>query len=249
MRKIEEIREAFSKGHIVVGKRGVFVIYNNPPKGEYWISQSIDGDQKPVFEDLLNSADILRISTKIGESATIGFLSNKVIGGEFQDTVFMRIEEELTREQIKERKAAIQPDEKRKQDMQDLFNKHFDGVDLDDKSEVLSNAANWLMAVMEYNKPNAAPISVFRSWKELKKYAQAFYQTYPKIGEMEISDPTATFPNGYVEFTIASKKNEEFVFPEKAKDLFYKMLLASESYYMEFYIADDEVYITIDFYA
>lgn len=249
MRKIEEIRETFSKGHIVVGKRGVFVIYNNPPKGEYWISQSIDGDQKPVFEDLLNGADTFKISTKIGESATIGFLSNEIVGGEFSDMLFPRLEEELSHEQIRKKMEGIPKDEKRQQDMQDLFLKHFDGVDIKDEREVLSNAANWLMAVMEYNKPDAVPISVFRSWKELKKYAQAVYQAYPKIGEIEISDPTTTIPNGYVEFTIASKRDEEFAFPQKAKELFYRMLLASESYYMEFYIAEDEVYVTLDFYA
>lgn len=249
MRKIEEIREAFSKGNIIVGKRGVFVIYNSPPDGEYWISQSIDGNQKPVFEDLLRDSDRFRISTRIGESVTIGFLSDKAVGGEFNDVFFPRVEDEASQAEIKKKLDSIPKNEKRQQEMQDLFQKHFDGVDINDESAVLSNAANWLMAVMEFNKPDAAPISVFHSWKELKRYAQAFYQAYPKIGEVEFGDPTTVSPNGFVEFTIASKKDEEFVLPEKAKELFYKMLLVSESYYMECYIAEDEVYVTINFYV
>lgn len=249
MRKIEEIREAFSKGHILVGKRGVFVIYNNPPAGEYWVSQSIDGNHKSVFEDLLRDSDRFRISTKIGESVSVGFLSDKAIDGEFEDMVFPRLEEELSQAEIKKRLSESPKDPRRQQDMQDLFLKHFDGVDIKDEGAVLSNAANWLMAVMKYNKPDAAPIKVFHSWKELKRYAQAFYQAYPKIGEVEFGDPTTISPSGFVEFTIPSKKDEEFILPAKAKELFYKMLLVSESYYMECYIAEDEVYVTIDFYV
>lgn len=249
MRKIDEIREAFSKGHIVVGKRGVFVIYNNPPKDSKWISQGIDGNELLTFVDLLGGSGLFQIATKINDSVTLGFLSDKTIDGEFQDTIFPRLEEELTREQIKERKAAIQPDEKRKQDMQDLFLKHFSGINTDDEREVLSNAANWLMAVMEYDKPDAVPLKAFRNWKELKRYAQAFYQAYPKIGEMTLDDPTPTMPQGYVEFNMVSRKSEVFVLPDKAKELFYKMLAASDCFEIENGFINDEVFVNIYFYA
>lgn len=249
MRKIEEIREAFSKGHIVVGKRGVFVVYNNPPEDSKWISQGIDGNELLTFVDLFGGSDRFQIATKINDSVTLGFLSDKTIEGEFQDAIFPRIEEELTQEQIRERRAAIKPDAKRQQDMQDLFLKHFDGVDIKDEGAVLSNAANWLMAVMEYNKPDAVPFKAFHNWKALKQYAQAFYQAYPKIGEMTLDDPTPIMPQGYVEFNIACKKNEVFLLPDKAKDLFYKMLASSDCFGIDTGFIDDEIYINIDFYA
>ena len=249
MRTVKELRQAFSKGSILISKRGVFVIYHRPLDSKRWITQSLEGDYKATFEDLLDNADRFKIATHIGSGSEFGFLNDSVVDGEFDDVIFPRLEEELSIQEIRERARGIPPDPERIKAVRQMLKDAFGGRDLSDDDDVAEGLSNWLLALAERDHPKVVPIQQLRTWGTLERYAREFYQDFPKIGTMEFEPPTAYEPSGSVTFNIISNKNEEFLFSQKAKDLFYKMLYTADSICIESGLSESEVYLNITFFT
>jgi len=244
VRKVKEIRDAFSKGNVIISRRGVFIIYSDPSDNS-WITQEFEGDYKSVFEELLNNADRFSISVGIHSGVSFRFIHDGEIDGDVDEVIFPSLEKEVTIEELRQRSASMPVNKDRVRIVGKILSDAFDGRDFTNDYDMAEGLSNWILALSEYDREPTVSFESLRTWENLRRFAKSFYGIYPKIGNMEFYAPTRDDPVGSVEIQISCDKDTVFEFPDKAKIAFHKMLYTADCVYIETGFIGSEVFQNI----
>ena len=126
---INEIRNAFSKGSIVVSQRGIEVFYTY--KGQ-WFSQSIDNPR--IFGNLLDSSDGFVIDYRAGRFIRFVFEN---VDDSRQVVFYSPLVSEVSVEELQE---ILE----REGNVSDEFIEFFMGTDLDDEESIAERFLDWI---------------------------------------------------------------------------------------------------------
>lgn len=160
---VEEIRNAFSKGGVIITHEGIVVTYTFK---ERWLDQSFFDDSRRVLLELLESSDKLIIECAIGK--IMKFVFHNDLSG--QEMVFYPpVSEELS---LKDLKDILQ--NSRDDAAETEFYEFFYGVDLDDKDEVLDKLRELFERKQESTKTNIVSLPARVRWKTMSKLAVGF---------------------------------------------------------------------------
>ena len=199
MTGIEEIRNTFSKGNIVLSDGNISVIYSD----QDWITQSMDGEHKSVFSGLLESSEKFSIRIKKGNSIRFGFISGE--NGQVA-MYYSPLEKEMAKEEIDELLRNMNPSEE--------FMEFFNGVDLQDGDEVLEKIGEWTEKVSDRFKRKVRSVDKLRSWPEIKSKALRFANS--NGCQTEIIEPD-DISDGSIDIQVPEDLTRPLVFTDKNK--------------------------------
>lgn len=222
MANIEEIRESFSKGTVVVSSDGVAVFYTY---AERWFSQSISGKAKQVFLDLLEASDSFGIECKAERFIKLIF-TRKTDG---KMVVFYQpLTEEVSIEEMQAIMAATEPSED--------FLEYMDGSDLRDDEELYDRLLGWIEkvnSVREKDIPDAG------KWELMHEFAARLARFCVCTCEV--------FENESIELQFPEGKRHRFLIKDDEKENLRKLIDICSSIGIEGYVPDG--FLNITFYA
>lgn len=211
--KYQDIREAFKKCGVIVGKEGISLLFPTFDEPQF-TTVSVDDDEignKRVFEELLCMCDSVRIIFNPGNPVIFRFCM--ILPVEY-DTVFQPIKREISSEEI----DRIITDGPRRYDPD--FAKVFQDVDLSNDDGVLAGVSEYLQ-IKSDNK--VFSFDHLRSWPEVLKSAREFYAEN-KMGNISVENPDAFSDYGCAIFDSVSAEYMVFDIPPDKKQSLIDMV-------------------------
>lgn len=222
MANIEEIRESFSKGTVVVSSDGVSVFYTY---AERWFSQSVSGKSKRVFLDLLEACDSFGIECKAERFIKLIF-TRKTDG---KTVVFYQpLTEEVSIEEMQAIMASTEPCED--------FLEYMDGADLQDDEELYERLLGWIEKVSS-TRENDVPDS--EKWELIYEFANKLARFCVCTCEV--------FENESIELQFPEGKIRRFLIKDDDKENLRNLIDLCSSIGIEGYVPDG--FLNITFYA
>ena len=231
MTKIDEIRNAFSKGNVVIDEKGIAIIYT---QNDRWITQEFDPKYQAVFADLLKHSDGLIINHQKDKSARFRFCINL----ENQNpVVFSALKEEMSLEQL-DKIVELSMKESMAKKNQDKFFEFFIGTDINDQDIFIEKLAEWTEIIDEANRTNVKSLSAVIRWKEILKKATLLAGF---LGcEYEILDNNKDY-DGSIALFLPEDAQKTIKILKKKKELFIELLEISIATCIEISIKDNYI--------
>lgn len=226
---IEEIREAFSKGGIVLKNGNCVVIYTFKDR---WVTQSFSDKNKEVFYAIIEKCNRLSIQLKKGSSIQYEFEMSE--NDDSSIIFYTPIKNELTTEELEQLCKDIKPSEG--------FLKFIDGT-IDNDEAFKKKLEEWTEIVMDKNKPKIRNVETLRGFPKVLNGCSKLAKVLS--AEMIVEKPDE-YSDGYIEMQIPEILNRKIIISGKNKDILADTVLLSECVDLEMNVNNG--YINIYFY-
>lgn len=229
MTGINEIREAFSKGGIVLKNGNCVVIYTF---NDRWVTQSLSNRSKEIFYNLIENCDRLSIQLKKGNSIRYEFEMDE--NGDDSIIFYAPIKNELTTEELEQICRDIRPSEE--------FLNFIDGT-IDNDDVFREKLAEWTEIVMDKKKPKIRNVETLRGFPKILELCNKLVKALS--AEMIIERPDE-YSDGFIEIQIPEIFTRKIIIYGKNKDFFADAVSLSECVDLEMNVNGG--YINIYFY-
>jgi hypothetical protein len=239
MVSIEQIREVFSKGSIMLSKNVMVIAY--PKEGEY-VNEGIErGNNQSIFEAIIESCESFRI---ILDSDGIRLVLK--FGGTIYETpaYFEAIQHELTSEEMEEIANSMSHGVQVKE-CGNKFVEFFDGANLEDEKDLVERFllfSNW---VDESEDDGVSSLAAYQRWQAIEKESKNF-RKYAGECEIECLPPDRySHGVGSIAYIYSGEGKRVIEFSGRSKSAFVKLIHCSDGVGLEFDHYKDEEILTI----
>lgn len=179
MNEIQQIRECFSRGNVVLSPSGISVIYTELPQ----VTQCFDVDFQNTFDtfrEIVNSSQYISVSINPGKSIAYNFR----IPDMFDDAImYTQLSHELSLEELEAISNEINDNESGNSD---LF-QFFDGADFEDDCDISNRLREFIAFDREKHKSGIIDLPVVSRFGKLRESIKVLQRRgFPDI---EISEP------------------------------------------------------------
>lgn len=227
--RIEDIRNTFSKGSIVLQSENCSVIYYD--KG--WVTQSIEGSGIEVFTKLISNCKKVSLLIKKGNSIRLSFINNNT--NDEKVNFYSPIEREYSELTIEDLIKIINPSKR--------FIEFMDGTNMNNEDAIFNKMIEWTETKTEEMKSNVRYFDSQKKWPVFKQKALQLSNKYACQTEVIEADGIT---EGYINIEFPEVFTRPLIFSNENKKLLRDVIDLSTA--IDFEMNPVEGYINLVLY-
>lgn len=239
----KEIQQTFSKCSLILADNKISAVY---PRSNRFITQTLSGDNRLVFEILLDKAAVYEIAMNPLKGTRLVFEFNERVCT--SPITFMPLEQELTEEELNKRAVDIVRVRAEDNPLVPPVNlaEFYKDVDLYNEDEVLDYTRRLFETYRKLDFTSVNNISGLRRWHNLKSAFVRFFRS-TNIGEVEFFDPDGHMDGASAEVSYEFDKPKNIRFSKRNKNLLSEVVRSSDSIVLEFGFPENEAILNFSF--